>query len=83
MGSQALALTPPLMPLLLTSATLPHPLLHLQRVWEGPFLGHPTIVKQRFSKKYRHPQLDAKLTVSRLKTVGGGLIVRVTSGGMR
>ncbi|PSC76037.1 TP53-regulating kinase isoform B [Micractinium conductrix] len=37
------------------------------RVWEGSFLGRSAIVKQRFSKKYRHPQLDAKLTVSRLK----------------
>ncbi|KAL4425794.1 hypothetical protein ABPG75_009810 [Micractinium tetrahymenae] len=37
------------------------------RVWEGQFLGRAAIVKQRFSKKYRHPQLDAKLTVSRLK----------------
>ncbi|KAL4445801.1 hypothetical protein ABPG77_009000 [Micractinium sp. CCAP 211/92] len=37
------------------------------RVWEGRFLGRPAIVKQRFNKKYRHPQLDAKLTVSRLK----------------
>lgn len=42
----------------------------MQRVWEGRFLGRPTIVKQRFSKKYRHPQLDVKLTVSRLKQAG-------------
>ena len=44
----------------------------LQRVWEGSFLARPTIVKQRFSKKYRHPLLDAKLTVARLKQVGAG-----------
>ncbi|GAB4817061.1 hypothetical protein N2152v2_004107 [Parachlorella kessleri] len=37
------------------------------RVWEGVFLGRPTMVKQRFSKKYRHPSLDAKLTAQRLK----------------
>lgn len=42
-----------------------------QRVWEGTFLGRPAIVKQRFSKKYRHPALDAKLTVARLKMVRG------------
>eukprot|EP00884_Botryococcus_braunii_P013574 jgi/Botrbrau1/22217/Bobra.168_1s0048.1 len=37
------------------------------RVFEGTFLGRPTILKQRFNKKYRHPYLDAKLTTSRLK----------------
>ena len=36
-------------------------------MWEGPFLGRHSVVKQRFSKKYRHPQLDAKLTAQRLK----------------
>lgn len=41
-----------------------------QRVWETTFCGRPAIVKQRFSKKYRHPTLDAKLTVTRLKQVG-------------
>ena len=39
----------------------------LQRVFKVQFLGRPTIVKQRFSKKYRHPTLDAKLTLLRLK----------------
>ncbi|MEW5307650.1 MAG: hypothetical protein WDW38_011384 [Sanguina aurantia] len=37
------------------------------RVWETIFLGRPTVVKQRFTKMYRHPVLDAKLTVTRLK----------------
>lgn len=41
----------------------------LQRVWESTFCGHPCIIKQRFSKKYRHPALDRKLTVTRLKQV--------------
>lgn len=44
------------------------------RVWEGTFLARPAIVKQRFSKKYRHPQLDAKLTVSRLKQEVRGMM---------
>ena len=51
-----------------TPPQLPPPHL-LQRVWEGTFLGRPAIVKQRFSKQYRHPQLDAKLTAARLKSV--------------
>ena len=41
----------------------------MQRVFETQFLGRPTIIKQRFSKQYRHPTLDAKLTTSRLKQV--------------
>jgi len=42
----------------------------LQRVFRVQFLGRPTIIKQRFSKKYRHPALDAKLTSLRLKQAG-------------
>jgi len=40
-----------------------------QRVWETTFCSRPTLVKERFSKKYRHPLLDVKLTVTRLKQV--------------
>lgn len=36
------------------------------RVFESTFLGRRSIVKERFSKKYRHPVLDAKLTLKRL-----------------
>ncbi|XP_047440272.1 EKC/KEOPS complex subunit TP53RK [Mugil cephalus] len=32
------------------------------RVYRVAFLGKPTIVKERFSKRYRHPVLDEKLT---------------------
>ncbi|KAL2090998.1 hypothetical protein ACEWY4_013261 [Coilia grayii] len=32
------------------------------RVYRGTFLGKPTIIKERFSKRYRHPVLDEKLT---------------------
>ena len=42
-------------------------LLLPQRIWEGEYLGRPTIIKQRFSKKYRHAALDSKLTLGRLK----------------
>lgn len=37
------------------------------KIWQGEYLGRPTIVKQRFNKKYRHAALDSKLTQSRLK----------------
>ncbi|KAM9361416.1 EKC/KEOPS complex subunit TP53RK [Symphorus nematophorus] len=32
------------------------------RVYRAQFLGKPTIVKERFPKRYRHPLLDEKLT---------------------
>ncbi|XP_034540316.1 EKC/KEOPS complex subunit TP53RK [Notolabrus celidotus] len=32
------------------------------RVYRAVFLGKPTIVKERFPKRYRHPVLDEKLT---------------------
>ena len=43
--------------------------VNVQRVWEGSYLDVPAILKQRFSKKYRHAVLDKKITQSRLKQV--------------
>lgn len=37
------------------------------RLYTGLFLGQKSVVKERFSKKYRHPQLDDRLTKERLK----------------
>jgi len=37
----------------------------LQRVYEGDFVGVPAILKVRFRKKYRHPELDDKLRKAR------------------
>ncbi|XVF32533.1 hypothetical protein REPUB_Repub17cG0090700 [Reevesia pubescens] len=36
------------------------------RVFESVFVGKRSIIKERFSKKYRHPSLDSKLTLKRL-----------------
>uniref|UniRef100_A0A7N0TN58 non-specific serine/threonine protein kinase n=1 Tax=Kalanchoe fedtschenkoi TaxID=63787 RepID=A0A7N0TN58_KALFE len=36
------------------------------RVFESNFVGKRSVVKERFSKKYRHPSLDAMLTLKRL-----------------
>nr|TKS03499.1 hypothetical protein D5086_0000154960 [Populus alba] len=36
------------------------------RVFESNFVGRRSVVKERFSKKYRHPTLDSKLTLKRL-----------------
>lgn len=32
------------------------------RVYRGTFLGRPVIIKERFPKLYRHPEVDEKLT---------------------
>jgi len=37
------------------------------KIYTGSFLGQKSIVKERFSKKYRHPQLDDRITKERLK----------------
>ncbi|KAL2326068.1 hypothetical protein Fmac_025126 [Flemingia macrophylla] len=36
------------------------------RIFESSFVGRRSVVKERFSKKYRHPTLDSKLTFKRL-----------------
>ena len=37
------------------------------RLYTGKFLGRSVLVKERFPKKYRHPDLDAQLTKDRLR----------------
>lgn len=37
------------------------------RLYTGTFLGQEVVAKERFSKKYRHPTLDAQLTKDRHK----------------
>ncbi|KAM4084403.1 hypothetical protein ACB094_08G129600, partial [Castanea mollissima] len=36
------------------------------RVFESNFVGRRSVIKERFSKKYRHPTLDSKITLNRL-----------------
>ena len=38
------------------------------KVYVGDFFGKPTIIKQRFTKRYRHPVLDKSLTNQRTKS---------------
>lgn len=51
--------------------------LHAQgaesKVWRGRIAGRSCLIKERFSKKYRHPALDAKLTSVRLKQEARGI----------
>jgi TP53 regulating kinase-like protein len=44
-------------------------LLAAQRVFRVTFLQRAAVAKQRFTKRYRHPDLDAQLTKSRLQGV--------------
>jgi len=37
------------------------------KLYTGTFLGQDVVVKERFSKKYRHPALDSQLTKDRHK----------------
>lgn len=52
----------------------PGPFLALQRAWKGTFLGRPAVLKERFSKGYRHPTLDTRLTLHRTKAEMRGLL---------
>lgn len=38
------------------------------KLYAGTYLGKPTVIKERFSKSYRHPLLDASLTKERTKS---------------
>lgn len=46
------------------------------------YLGRPTLIKERFKKKYRHPDLDTSITKERIKNEARS-IVRCKSAGVR
>ncbi|KAJ8679121.1 hypothetical protein QAD02_014908 [Eretmocerus hayati] len=37
------------------------------RLYKGIYLDRPVLIKERFEKKYRHPDLDSRLTKERIK----------------
>ena len=37
------------------------------KLYAGTFLGKSVIVKERFKKKYRHPELENRITRDRIK----------------
>lgn len=37
------------------------------RLFSCTYLSRPALMKERFEKKYRHPELDKKLTKERIK----------------
>lgn len=44
------------------------------RLYKGIYLGRPVIVKERFQKKYRHPELDTLLTTERMKAEARAIV---------
>ena len=52
------------------------------RVYTTTWLGRPVVVKQRFPKKYRHPDLDAQITRERMRAEARAL-TRCRSFGIR
>lgn len=44
------------------------------RLYTGLFLGQEAVIKERFSKKYRHPELDTQLTRDRHKAEARSLL---------
>ncbi|XP_041978461.1 EKC/KEOPS complex subunit TP53RK [Aricia agestis] len=52
------------------------------RLYECVYLGKPTIIKERFQKKYRHPDLDTTITKERIKNEARS-IVRCKAAGVR
>jgi TP53 regulating kinase-like protein len=52
------------------------------RIFKGAYLGKASIVKERFVKKYRHPDLDTQLTKERIKSESRS-IIRCKNAGIR
>ncbi|KAK2589202.1 hypothetical protein KPH14_002012 [Odynerus spinipes] len=50
-------------------------------LYKGSYLGRPTVVKERFVKTYRHPDLDSRLTKDRIKAEARA-IVRAKAAGV-
>ncbi|XP_066592582.1 EKC/KEOPS complex subunit TP53RK [Prorops nasuta] len=44
------------------------------RLYKGCYLGRPTIIKERFVKKYRHKDLDTRITKDRIKAEARALV---------
>lgn len=44
------------------------------RLYKGLYLGKACLMKERFVKHYRHPELDARLTKDRIKAEARAII---------
>lgn len=52
------------------------------RIYKGVYLGKPCLAKERFPKKYRHPDLDHSITTERIRAESRA-IVRCKNAGIR
>ncbi|KAK3921700.1 EKC/KEOPS complex subunit TP53RK [Frankliniella fusca] len=50
------------------------------RLYKGTYLGRPAVVKERFKKFYRHPDLDEHLTKERMKAEARAIVRSKTAG---
>jgi len=50
------------------------------RLYRGAYLGKACLMKERFLKNYRHPELDARLTKDRIRAEARA-IIRAKSAG--
>lgn len=50
------------------------------RIYKGTYLGKLTLIKERFEKKYRHPDLDTRLTKDRIKAECRAILRAKTAG---
>lgn len=50
------------------------------RIYKGLYLGKETLLKERFIKKYRHPELDENLTKERIKNEVKAIVRAKTAG---
>lgn len=50
------------------------------RLYKGDYLGKKCLLKERFVKNYRHPDLDARLTKDRIRAEARA-IIRAKSAG--
>lgn len=44
------------------------------RIYKGSYLGRDTLVKERFKKTYRHPDLDETLSKDRVKNESRAIV---------
>lgn len=52
------------------------------RLYKGQYLGKMALVKERFEKKYRHPDLDARLTKDRIRAEARAIVRAKAAGSL-
>jgi len=50
------------------------------RLFKGMYLGRPVLIKERFEKKYRHKDLDTRLTKERIRAEARAIVKAKSAG---